>query len=462
MTKTVHIIGGGLAGSEATWQLINRGIPVVLYEMRGDKNVAGTKETFAHQTTNFAELVCSNSFRSDDHTNSGVGVLHEEMRRMGSLIMQSAEKHRLPAGGALAVDREPFAETITNKLEKHPLVTIKRGEIESIPDEDFVLIATGPLTSEKLTADILDKTNSTSLHFFDAIAPIVHFESINMEKAWYQSRYDKGDGKDYINCPMEEDEYNNFITALTTAEYTEFKDWEKDTPYFEGCLPIEVMASRGVETLRYGPMKPVGLTSPHTGKGAYAVVQLRRDNASGTLWNIVGFQTKMKYADQLRVFKTIGGLENADFARLGGIHRNTFINSPSLLERTMNLKSHKNIYFAGQITGVEGYVESTSMGLLAGRFIASKILGMEIDMPPKETAIGSLLAHITGDAVAETFQPMNINFGLMPEVPVEITPNGKKRKLKGKERKEFQAKRALDAFDEWIAKANLGKVKEVI
>ena len=452
MADTVHIIGGGLAGAEATWQLINRGIPVVLYEMRGKV------ETFAHQTDDLAELVCSNSFRSDDYTNSAVGVLHEELRRCGSLIMESAEKHRLPAGGALAVDREPFAKYITEKLENHPLVTINRGEIESIPDEKYVLIATGPLTSENLTADILKQTNSESLHFFDAIAPIVHFDSINMEKAWYQSRYDKGDGKDYINCPMDEDEYNNFIEALKTAEYTEFKEWEKDTPYFEGCLPIEVMASRGVETLRYGPMKPVGLTSPHTGKGAYAVVQLRRDNANGSLWNIVGFQTKMKYADQMRVFKTIGGLENAEFARLGGIHRNTFINSPTLLNRTMNLKDNENVYFAGQITGVEGYVESTSMGLLAGRIIASIISGIEPELPPNETAMGSLLSHITGDAVAETFQPMNVNFGLMPEVPIQTTENGKKRKLKGKDRKEFQAKRALDSFDEWIKNCQLKNI----
>ena len=453
--KTVHVIGGGLAGSEATWQLINRGISVVLYEMRGNKDTPNTRETFAHQTTDLSELVCSNSFRSDDHTASGVGVLHEEMRRAGSLIMQASEIHRLPAGGALAVDREPFAQTITSILEKHPLVTIERGEVKSIPDQDYVLIATGPLTSEDLTKDILAKTNSESLHFFDAIAPIVHFESINMESAWYQSRYDKGDGKDYINCPMDAPTYNAFIESLVSAEYTEFKEWEKETPYFEGCLPIEVMASRGVETLRYGPMKPVGLTSPHTGKGAHAVVQLRRDNASGSLWNIVGFQTKMKYADQLRVFKTIGGLENAEFARLGGIHRNTFINSPTLLSPTMNLTQHKNIYFAGQITGVEGYVESTSMGLLAGRFIASEILEIEPQLPPKESAIGSLLAHITGDAVAETFQPMNINFGLMPAVPVETTANGKKRKIKGKERKAYQAKRALDAFDIWMEKNTL-------
>ena len=459
--KTVHIIGGGLAGSEATWQLVNRGISVVLYEMRGDKSIPNTKETFAHQSTDLSELVCSNSFRSDDHTNSAVGVLHEEMRRAGSLIMQASEKHKLPAGGALAMDREPFARTITEILENHPLVTVLRGEIESIPNEDYVLIATGPLTSDALTKHILEKTNSESLHFFDAIAPIVHFDSINLDHAWYQSRYDKGDGKDYINCPMDEDTYSAFIESLTSAQYTDFKEWEKDTPYFEGCLPIEVMASRGAETLRYGPMKPVGLTSPHTGKGAHAVVQLRRDNASGTLWNIVGFQTKMKYADQLRVFKTIGGLENAEFARLGGIHRNTFINSPTLLNSTMSLKKHKNIYFAGQITGVEGYVESTSMGLLAGRFIASKILDIEEDLPPKETAIGSLLAHITGDAVAETFQPMNINFGLMPAVPIEITANGKKRKIKGKERKIFQAKRALDACDKWLKSAALTSINHI-
>ncbi|MDG1154101.1 MAG: methylenetetrahydrofolate--tRNA-(uracil(54)-C(5))-methyltransferase (FADH(2)-oxidizing) TrmFO [Alphaproteobacteria bacterium] len=452
MQKKVHIIGAGLAGSEASWQLASRGHKVVLYEMRGKV------KTFAHQSDDFAELVCSNSFRSDDYSNSAVGVLHEEMRRAGSLIMKSAEKNKLPAGGALAVDRENFAKYITEKITNHPLIEIKRGEIEKIPDEELVLIATGPLTSEKLTNDILDKTNSESLHFFDAIAPIVHFDSINMDKAWYQSRYDKGDGKDYINCPMEEQEYNDFVNELVNAKYTEFKDWEKNTPYFEGCLPIEVMANRGKETLRYGPMKPVGLTSPHTGKGAYAVVQLRRDNSSGSLWNIVGFQTKMKYADQVRVLKTIGGLENAEFARLGGIHRNTFINSPRLLNNTMGLKNHPNIRFAGQITGVEGYVESSAMGLLAGRFIASEISGMELEIPPLETAMGSLLNHITGGAVADTFQPMNINFGLMPDVPIQITTNGKKRKLKGKERKEFQANRALNACDDWLKNCKIANI----
>lgn len=447
MTHDVHIIGGGLAGAEGAWQLATRGINVLLSEMRP------VKKTFAHQTDSLAELVCSNSFRSDDYTNSAVGVLHEEMRRLGSLIIHCADTHKVPAGGALAVDRVPFAQMVTEKIYAHPNITIHREEMTALPtDTDVpVVMATGPLTSDALTQSLLACTQSQSLHFFDAIAPIVHFESIDMAKAWFQSRYDKGNGDDYINCPMNEAEYTAFIHALTTAEYTAFKDWEQDTPYFEGCLPIEVMASRGLETLRYGPMKPVGLTSPHTGKSAHAVVQLRRDNASGTLWNIVGFQTKMKYGEQQRIFRTIGGLENADFARLGGIHRNTFINSPTLLNHTMALKSMPHIYCAGQLTGVEGYVESASMGMLVGRFLAEKIHGHTPKIPPKETAIGALLAHITGDAVAETFQPMNINFGLMPDVPVHITPNGKKRKLRGKERKAYQATRALNALENWIA-----------
>ena len=442
----VHIIGGGLAGSEASWQLATRGFKVLLSEMRG------TKKTFAHQTDALAELVCSNSFRSDDYTTTAVGVLHQEMRELNSLILKCADTHKLPAGGALAVDRNPFAQMVTQKIHNHPNITVERTEITELPTTSNIpiLVATGPLTSDALTKSILKITDSKSLHFFDAIAPIVHFDSINLEKAWFQSRYDKGKGDDYINCPMDAQQYANFIYALTTAKYTSFKEWEKNTPYFEGCLPIEVMALRGEETLRYGPMKPVGLTSPHTGKPAHAVVQLRRDNASGTLWNIVGFQTKMKYGEQRRIFRTIGGLENAEFARLGGIHRNTFINSPTLLSPTMALKSAPHIYCAGQLTGVEGYVESASMGLLAGRFIAQHLNNTPATIPPKETAIGALLAHITGDAVADTFQPMNINFGLMPPVPIHITANGKKRKLRGKDRKIYQSERALTALRNWI------------
>ncbi len=445
-TYAVHVIGGGLAGAEASWQLANRGFTVLLSEMRG------TKETFAHQTDDLAELVCSNSLRSDDHMTSAIGVLHQEMRELGSLILHCADTHKLPAGGALAVDREPFAQMVTEKIETHPNITLERREITILPPTSHipVLVATGPLTSDALSDSLLHMTDSDSLHFFDAIAPIVHFDSIDLSKAWFQSRYDKGNGDDYINCPLDKPQYEAFVDALTTAEYNPFKDWERDTPYFEGCLPIEVMASRGVDTLRYGPMKPVGLTSPHTGKPAHAVVQLRRDNASGTLWNIVGFQTKMKYREQQRILRTISGLENAEFARLGGIHRNTFINSPQLLTGTMALKSAPHIYCAGQLTGVEGYVESAAMGLLAGRFIAEHLNNAPPNIPPKETAIGALLAYITGDAVADTFQPMNINFGLMPEVPMHLSPNGKKRKLRGKERKIYQAKRALHALREWL------------
>ncbi len=442
----VHVIGGGLAGAEACWQLANRGVRVLLSEMRG------VQGTFAHQTDDLAELVCSNSFRSDDHTTSAIGVLHQEMRLLNSLILHCADSHKLPAGGALAVDRQPFAQMVTAKITAHPYITVQRRQVTTLPCSSHipVLVATGPLTSDALVDSIVKITDADSLYFFDAIAPIVHFDSIDLQQAWFQSRYDKGDGNDYINCPMDETAYKAFVTALTTAAYTPFKEWEKNTPYFEGCLPIEVMAARGVETLRYGPMKPVGLTSPHTGKPAHAVVQLRRDNASGSLWNMVGFQTKMTYGEQQRIFRTISGLENAEFARLGGIHRNTFINSPTLLTSTMALKSAPHIYCAGQLTGVEGYVESAAMGLLAGRFIAAHINGERPRIPPKETAIGALLAHITGDAVAESFQPMNINFGLMPEVPLQTTANGKRRKLRGRERKMYQAERALQALTAWL------------
>jgi methylenetetrahydrofolate--tRNA-(uracil-5-)-methyltransferase len=393
------------------------GVPAIIHEMR--PNV----ETFAHQTQNLAELVCSNSFRSDDDEANAVGLLHWEMRQAGGLIIEMGDAHSVPAGSALAVDREAFSEAVTAKLEAHPLVTIERGEIAGIPPEDWdsVIIATGPLTSVALAEAVRDLTEETSLSFFDAIAPIIYAESINMDKAWLQSRYDKGDTEEertaYINCPMDEQQYNAFIDALLESDKTEFKDWEKDTPYFDGCLPIEVMAERGRETLRFGPMKPVGLTNPHQPQiKAHAVVQLRRDNALGTLYNIVGFQTKMKYGAQTEVFKMIPGLEGAEFARLGGIHRNTFINSPRLLDDQMRLKAMPRLRFAGQITGVEGYVESTAMGLLAGRMAASERLGKTITAPPNTTAMGALISHITGGAAAKTFQPMNVNFGLFPLV----------------------------------------------
>ena len=406
-----------MAGSEAAWQIAQMGVPAIIHEMR--PNV----ETFAHQTQNLAELVCSNSFRSDDDEANAVGLLHWEMRQAGGLIIEMGDANSVPAGSALAVDRDAFSEAVTARLEAHPLVTIERGEIAGIPPEDWdsVIIATGPLTSVALAEAVRDLTDETSLSFFDAIAPIIYAESINMEKAWLQSRYDKGDTEEertaYINCPMDEQQYNAFIDALLDSDKTEFKDWEKDTPYFDGCLPIEVMAERGRETLRFGPMKPVGLTNPHdpTVK-AHAVVQLRRDNTLGTLYNIVGFQTKMKYGAQSEVFKMIPGLEGAEFARLGGIHRNTFINSPRLLDDQMRLKAMPRLRFAGQITGVEGYVESTAMGLLAGRMAASERLGKTMTAPPNTTAMGALISHITGGAAAKTFQPMNVNFGLFPLV----------------------------------------------
>ncbi len=417
MIKPIHIIGGGMAGSEAAWQIAQMGVPAIIHEMR--PNV----ETFAHQTQNLAELVCSNSVRSDDDEANAVGLLHWEMRQAGGLVMEMGDANSVPAGSALAVDREAFSEAVTARLEAHPLVTIERGEIAGIPHEDWdsVIIATGPLTSVALAEAVRDLTDESSLSFFDAIAPIIYAESINMDKAWLQSRYDKGDTEEertaYINCPMDEAQYNAFIDALLAADKTEFKDWEKDTPYFDGCLPIEVMAERGRETLRFGPMKPVGLTNPHQPQiKAHAVVQLRRDNALGTLYNIVGFQTKMKYGAQAEVFKIIPGLERAEFARLGGIHRNTFINSPLLLDDQMRLKAMPRLRFAGQITGVEGYVESTAMGLLAGRMAAHERLGTSITAPPNTTAMGALISHITGGAAAKTFQPMNVNFGLFPLV----------------------------------------------
>jgi len=445
--KPVHVIGGGLAGSEASWQLAGAGIPVVLHEMRP------VRKTDAHHTDGLAELVCSNSFRSDDAEYNAVGLLHEEMRRCGSLILQSGDDTRLPAGGALAVDRDQFSDKVTAALSAHPLVTIERGEIDALPPEewDSVVIATGPLTSPALSEVIRGLGGEDELSFFDAIAPIVHRDSIDFEKVWFQSRYDKGDGKDYINCPMTQDQYNAFIDALIDGEKTEFHEWEKDTPYFEGCLPIEVMAERGRETLRFGPMKPVGLTNAHDGSRPYAVVQLRQDNALGTLWNMVGFQTKLKYGAQAAVFRAIPGLENAEFARLGGIHRNTFINSPRLLDRALRLKAMPRLRFAGQVTGVEGYVESAAIGLLAGRFAAAERLGQEIAPPPDTTALGALLNHITGGAEADTFQPMNVNFGLFP--PPEPPPG--KKKIKGRDRKLAMSQRALADLGAWLEKARL-------
>jgi methylenetetrahydrofolate--tRNA-(uracil-5-)-methyltransferase len=446
--KPIHIIGGGMAGSEAAWQAANMGVPVILHEMRP------VRKTDANQTDGLAELVCSNSFRSDDHTANAVGVLHEEMRMCDSLIITTADKHAVPAGGALAVDRVNFSNEITETLDSHSLITIDRAEVTDIPEEwDSVIIATGPLTSDPLADTIKGMTGEEELAFFDALAPIVHKDSIDMSKAWMQSRYDKvtahGNGKDYINCPMTKDQYYTFIDALIAADKMEFKEWEKNTPYFEGCMPIEVMAERGPQTLSFGPMKPVGLTNPHTGdeEQPYAVVQLRQDNALGTLFNIVGFQTKMKYGTQVEVFRTIPGLENAEFARLGGIHRNTFINSPKLLDGTLRLNNKTNIRFAGQITGCEGYVESASVGLMVGRFAASERLNQDITIPPETTAMGSLINHITGGANAETFQPMNINFGLMPTMDVR---NERGKRVKGIERKKAMAKRALDDMGAWL------------
>lgn len=450
---TLHIIGAGLAGSEAAWQAAHRGIPVILHEMR--PNV----KTPVHHTDGCAELVCSNSFRSDDAEYNAVGLIHKEMRALNSLIMQEGDKHAVPAGGALAVDRDLFSQGVTHALEQHPLITIDREEVTEIPVDAWpmTIIATGPLTSEPLTKTIQKHTSEGSLAFFDAIAPIVHKESVNMDTAWFQSRYDKegpaGTGKDYLNCPMNKEQYEAFINALLAAEYGDFKQWEKDTPYFEGCMPIEVMADRGIETLRFGPMKPVGLTNLHSDEKPYAVVQLRQDNALGTLYNIVGFQTKMKYADQIRVFRMIPGLENAEFARLGGLHRNTFINAPRLLNKTLQLKSEPRIMFAGQITGCEGYVESAATGLMAGRFAAEKINKEPHDIPPITTAHGALLNHITNGANADTYQPMNINFGLFPLPADELLrpkmENGRRRKLRGKDRKRVYTQIAEDDFRQW-------------
>jgi methylenetetrahydrofolate--tRNA-(uracil-5-)-methyltransferase len=447
--KSLQIIGAGLAGSEAAWQAANRGIPVVLHEMRP------IRRTEAHQTDSCAELVCSNSFRSDDAVNNAVGLLHEEMRRMGSLILAAADRHKLPAGGALAVDRDAFAAEVTAQLAAHLHIEIRRDEVAALPpaDWDSVIVATGPLTSPSLATAILDLTGETALSFFDAIAPIVHRDSIDMEKAWFQSRYDKvgpeGDGADYINCPLSKDEYQAFLAAVLAGEKADFKEWEKSTPYFEGCLPIEVMAERGIDTLRFGPMKPVGLRDPRTGHRPYAVVQLRQDNALGTLYNMVGFQTKLKHGEQARIFRMIPGLERAEFARLGGLHRNTFINSPRLLDRELRLKAQSRLRFAGQITGVEGYIESAAIGLLAGLFAARERQGLPSEAPPETTALGALLNHIAGAADAKTFQPMNVNFGLFPELPMPSGLTRAAEKAWRAERKPGLSRRALADLDLW-------------
>lgn len=437
MSHQVHIIGGGLAGSEAAWQLAEAGVKVRLSEMRGSGEM-----TPAHQTDGLAELVCSNSFRSDDAVSNAVGLLHAEMRALGSVIMSSADAHKVPAGSALAVDRDGFSERVTARIAAHPSIEVVRERVDALPASGLTIVATGPLTAAKLAESIGDATGSDALAFFDAIAPIVHHDSIDMNICWMASRWDKGDTKDYINCPMTKEQYLAFHQGLMDGEKTEFREWEKDTPYFEGCMPIEVMAERGVDTLRFGPMKPVGLDDPKTGRWPHAVVQLRQDNALGTLWNMVGFQTKLKYAEQVRLFRTIPGLENAEFARLGGLHRNTFINSPQLLDQTLRLKRAPHIRFAGQITGCEGYVESAAMGLLAGRFAAAEALGATITPPPPATALGALLGHITGGAEADSYQPMNVNFGLFP--PLET-------KARKADRKAAYTSRAREALEEWQA-----------
>jgi methylenetetrahydrofolate--tRNA-(uracil-5-)-methyltransferase len=425
----VHIIGGGMAGCEAAWQLAQRGVKVRLSEMRG-----GGDTTAAHQGDGLAELVCSNSFRSDDWENNAVGLIHQEMRDLDSVIMAAAEIAKVPAGSALAVDRDIFSDTVEKILLSNDNIEIVRERIDAIPDTGHVIIATGPLTAMTLAQSIIAKTGEDRLAFFDAIAPIVHFDSIDMETAWFQSRWDKGDGKDYINCPMDEAQYNAFHQGLLDSDKGEFKDWEKETPYFEGCMPIEVMASRGLDTLRFGPMKPVGLTNPKTGTRAHAVVQLRQDNKQGTLWNIVGFQTKMKHGAQTDLLRQIPGLQNAEFARLGGLHRNTFIRSPILLDRSLRLKSAPHIRFAGQITGCEGYVESAAVGLMAGIMTAAELAGETVEAPPTTTALGALLAHITGDAEADSYQPMNVNFGLFAPLDDKVHKKARKQALTSRAR----------------------------
>jgi methylenetetrahydrofolate--tRNA-(uracil-5-)-methyltransferase len=461
--QAVHVVGGGLAGSEAAWQLASRGVPAVLHEMRP------VRATAVHKTDGLAELVCSNSFRSDDRETSAVGLLHEEMRRLGSLVMRAADLHQVPAGGALAVDRDGFSAAVTQALASHPLIAIRREEVALPPDDwDSVIVATGPLTSPALAEAIRALTGEDSLAFFDAIAPIVHRDSIDMSVAWLQSRYDKagpgGSGADYINCPLDRAQYEAFVTALLAGDKVAFHDWEASTPYFDGCLPIEVMAERGPETLRHGPMKPFGLTNPHQPhQKAYAVVQLRQDNKLGTLFNMVGFQTKLKHGEQARIFRTIPGLERAEFARLGGLHRNTFLNSPKLLDSTLRLQAMPRLRFAGQITGCEGYVESAAVGLMAGRFAAAERLGDDVTVPPPTTAVGALINHITGghvvtiDAGPRSFQPMNVNFGLFPplaQMPSR-TPDGQRLRgpAKARAKKADIAARALADLDRWIAGA---------
>ncbi len=446
MNDPVHVIGGGLAGAEAAWQLAQASLPVVLHEMRP------VRMTEAHVGHCLAELVCSNSFRADDPENNAVGLLHEEMRRCGSLIIAAADRHRVPAGGALAVDRQAFSAEVEAALSADPRVELRREEVDELPPTtwDSVIIATGPLTSPPLAAALRRLTGEDALAFFDAIAPIVYVETIDVTKSWRQSRYDKGEGADYINCALDKAQYEAFVAALLAGEKTDFHEWERTTPYFEGCLPIEVMAARGIDTLRYGPMKPVGLRDPRTGRRPYAVVQLRQDNALGTLYNIVGFQTKLKHPEQKRIFRSIPGLEQAEFARLGGLHRNTFLNSPRLLDGTLRLKAMPRLRFAGQMTGVEGYVESAAIGLLAGRFAAAERRGMTILPPPETTALGALLRHITGGADKSSFQPMNINFGLFPP----LSDGAVSRANRG-ERKPLLSRRALTDLAAWLGEARV-------
>jgi methylenetetrahydrofolate--tRNA-(uracil-5-)-methyltransferase len=460
--KPIHIVGGGLAGSEAAWQLAQAGVPVTLHEMRPQR------QTAAHKTDGLAELVCSNSFRSDDKDHNAVGLLHAEMRRLGSLVMSAADKNQVPAGGALAVDRDGFSAAVTAALSAHPLISLERGEVATPPDDwDSVIIATGPLTSPDLAASVRNLTGEEQLAFFDAIAPIVHRDSIDLDQAWFQSRYDKagpgGTGADYINCPLTREQYDAFVDALLAGDKVSFHDWESSTPYFDGCLSIEVMAERGRETLRHGPMKPFGLTNPHAPDvKAYAVVQLRQDNKLGTLFNMVGFQTKLKHGEQSRVFRSIPGLQNAEFARLGGLHRNTFLNSPKLLDDTLRLKANPRWRFAGQITGCEGYVESAAVGLLAARFAAAERRGETLVAPPPTTAHGALLAHITGghietiDAGPSSFQPMNVNFGLFPPLNETVAFDKDGRKFgrgsaKNLARKSALSVRALADLERWLA-----------
>ncbi|WP_371346742.1 methylenetetrahydrofolate--tRNA-(uracil(54)-C(5))-methyltransferase (FADH(2)-oxidizing) TrmFO [Ancylobacter sp. IITR112] len=468
--RPVHIVGGGLAGCEAAWQLARRGTPVVLHEMRP------TRGTDAHKTDSLAELVCSNSFRSDDSSNNAVGVLHAEMRRLGSLIMSCADRHQIPAGGALAVDRDGFAEAVTAAIAAHPLITVERREVAGLPPEawDSVIIATGPLTSPALAEAIRARADEQALAFFDAIAPIIHFDSIDMSVCWFQSRYDKagpgGTGADYINCPMDKEQYETFVAALVASDTVPFREFEANTPYFDGCLPIEVMAARGPETLRHGPMKPMGLTNAHNPTvKPYAVVQLRQDNALGTLYNMVGFQTKTRHGEQTRLFRMIPGLEKAEFARLGGLHRNTYLNSPRVLDPTLRLKAEPRLRFAGQITGCEGYVESAAMGLMAGLFAAAEQRGETPALPPPTTAHGALLNHITGghietvEAGPRSFQPMNINFGLFPPLDANPTRDAEGNRLRGTQKtvakKQVLAARALADMDAW-AKAHADKPNE--